>query len=85
LAEQLTLERDVVLMDAFAGQLTNMPLLDTAQIDPKRLCQVLIQDMYALLFQTKAGIPYGFAANVETGFLRFTYPDVPEEMLTSVG
>ena len=85
LAEQLTQERDIVLMDAFAGQLNNMPLLDTAQVDPKRLCQVLIQVMYALLYKTNAGIPYGFQANVETGFLRFTYPDVPEDVVGQKG
>ena len=85
LAEQLTQERDIVLMEAFAGQLNNMPLLDSAQIDPKRLCQVLIQDMYTLLYETKAGIVLGFRANVETGFLRFTYPDVPEDVVGQKG
>ena len=79
LAEQLRQERDQVLMEAFGGQLHNIPLLDEDQTDPKRLCQCLIQDMYSLLFETTGGVPYAFKANVETGFLCFTYPDMPED------
>lgn len=86
LAEQLEQERDVVLMDAFAGQLNNMPLLDEDKIDPKRLCQVIIQDMYSLLYETNAGgVPFAFRANVQTGFLRFMFPDVPEDVAGSMG
>lgn len=79
LAEQLTKERDEVLQEAFAGQLSGLELLDEDQIDPRRLCQSLIQDMYALLYETDGGVPFGFRANVQTGFLGFTYPDVPED------
>lgn len=86
-AEQLTDERDFVLMEAFAGQLNRMPLLDDSQVDPKRLCQVLIQDMYTLLYETAApgSPPFGFRANVETGFLRFTFPDQPEDEAGPMG
>ena len=86
LAEQLEQERDEVLLESFAGQLSNLPLLDQDQIDPKRLCQVIIQDMYTLLYETSAGgVPYGIRANVETGFLQFVYPDVPEDGVGSLG
>jgi len=80
LAEQLRQERDFILMDAFAGQLNGLGLLDEVKQDPRRLCQCIIQDMYALLYETDAtGVPYGFRANVETGFLRFVYPDEPAD------
>lgn len=86
LVEQLQQERDHVLMEAFAGQLNGMPLLDEDQIDPKRLCQVVIQDMYALLYEIDAaGIPYGFRARTDTGFLRFMFPDVPEDETGTLG
>lgn len=80
LAEQLRQERDCTLMDAFAGQLHGLGLLDEVKQDPRRLCQCIIQDMYSLLFETDGTpVPYGFRANVDTGYLRFVYPDVPED------
>lgn len=85
LAEQLTKERDEVLQEAFAGQLSGLEALDEDQIDPKRLCQCLIQDMYALLYETDGGVPFGFRANVQTGFLGFTFPDVPEDEAGPMG
>ena len=86
LHEQLCTERDMVLMEAFAGQLNGMPMLDDTKFDPKRLCQVIIADMYALLYETDAsGTPFGLRANVKTGFLQFTYPDVPEDEAGPMG
>ena len=85
LAEQLTKERDEVLQEAFAGQLSGLEALDEDQIDPQRLCQCLIQDMYALLYETDGGVPFGFRANVQTGFLGFTFPDVPEDEAGPMG
>ena len=85
LAEQLTKERDEVLQEAFAGQLSGLPPLDEDQQDPRRLCQCLIQDMYALLYETNGDVPFGFRANAETGFLGFTFPDVPEDEAGTLG
>lgn len=86
LAEQLTQERDFVLMEAFAGQLSGLPVLNEERYDPKRLCQCLIQDMYALLYETNAsGVPFAFRANKEIGYARFTYPDVPEDVAGEMG
>jgi len=86
LAEQLTDERDNVLMAAWGGQLNSLPTLDESQFDPRRLCQVVIQDMYTMLYMTKdKGPPYAFRANVETGYLRFTFPDMPEDEAAALG
>lgn len=85
LAEQLQEERDFTLMEAFGGQLNGLPPLDDTLFDPRRLCQVLIADMYALIYETKGGIPIGFRANAQTGFLMFTFPDVPEDEAGPMG
>ena len=86
LAEQLQQERDMTLMEAFGGQLNGLPFADEARFDPKRLAQNIIADMYALLFEgDKVGVPTGFRANVETAFLRFTFPDVPEDEAGPMG
>jgi hypothetical protein len=82
LAEQLTQERDHVLMEAFAGTLNGLPesFRDDAQYDSRRLMQVIIQDFYGVLYETTpGGVTYGFRANVAAGGLLFMFPDVPED------
>ncbi len=78
--EQLRVERDEVLMEAFGGQLIDLPGLDDETFDPKRLCQVIIADMYSVLFDVDdSGIPTGFKPNPGLGLLFFAYKDVPAD------
>lgn len=72
--EQLKMERDDVLLGAFAGQLSNFPELDPDTVDPKRLVQVVMADMYDLLFD-RSGSKSSFKANPELGFLYFALED----------
>lgn len=83
LAEQLTQERDHVLMEAFAGTLNRLPseYRDDDQYDSRRLMQVILQDFYSVLYETSpSGITYGFRANVSSGLLSFMFADVPEDV-----
>ena len=80
LHEQLKTERDMVLMEAFGGQLNDMPSIDDEKFDPQRLCQVLIQQMYSLMFATGAsGIPTTTKASPTLGLLYFVFEDKPED------
>ena len=79
--EQLRMERDFTLMEAFAGQLDGLPVRDDLMVDPQRLCQNVIADMYALLYDVdESGLPTGFKPNPGLGLLYFAIPDVPEDM-----
>ena len=84
--EQLRMERDFVLMEAFGGQLIDMPELDEEKFDPQRLCQQLIADMYMLLYDVgESGIPTGFTPNPGLGLLYFAFKDVPEDLAGPMG
>lgn len=86
LHEQLRQERDQVLMEAFAGQLDGLEILDEEQYDPRRLVQSIIADMYALIYETdESGVPRGTKASADLGFLYFAFPNVPEENLGPMG
>lgn len=78
--EQLKEERDMVLVEAFGGTLSGIPTLDEALHDPRRLCQSIIADMYALLYETdESGVPRSFSPNSEVGYLYFVVSDKPED------
>lgn len=81
LHEQLTHERDYVLVQAFGGSLDGVAQADRdSQFDPGMMVQGLIADMYALIFETgERGFPVGFTPNPQIGFLQFTFPDKPSE------
>lgn len=84
--EQLRMERDFMLLEAFAGQLTDFPEMDEDKFDPTRLCQNVIADMYTLLFDVSdSGIPTGFKANPEIGHAVFAFEDVPEDSAGPMG
>ena len=86
LHEQLKTERDMVLMEAFGGQLNEMPPLDIEKFDPQRLCQVLIQQMYALIFDSgESGIPMATKANPAMGLLYFVFENKPEDSAGPMG
>jgi len=84
--EQLRMERDFTLMEAFAGQLADIPGLDEFMVDPQRLCQNVIADMYALIYEVdESGLPVGFKPSPSIGHLFFAIPDVPEDMAGPMG
>ena len=84
--EQLRMERDFTLMEAFAGQLSDIPGLDEFMVDPQRLCQNVIADMYALLYDVdESGLPTGFKPSPGLGHLFFALHDVPEDMAGPMG
>lgn len=86
LYEQLLLEREETLMEAFGGQLNDMPHLDDAKFDPRRLVQVLIADMYGLLFDVdESNIPNGAKMHPEAGHLYFVLKDVPGDGFGGTG
>ena len=86
LYEQLKQERDMVLMEAFGGKLIDMPHFDQEKFDPKRLCQVLIADMYSLLYDTvPGGVPVGTKSSPTLGLLYFAFDDVPEDEAGPMG
>jgi len=77
--EQLRLEREETLMEAFGGLLVEMPDLDDAKFDPRRLAQVLVADLYALLYETEGGFPTGTKPSPTLGLVYFAVEDVPED------
>ena len=87
LYEQLEKERDVVLQQAFGGALTGLQDFDRDRFDPDQRVQILIQDMYELLFETDAGGKVtSYVANEDkVPFLKFTFPDVPSENRDPMG
>jgi hypothetical protein len=84
--EQLKTERDEVLMEAFAGQLDGVPILNEATFDPRRLMQVLVADMTKLLFDVdESGVPQGAKPHPELGHLYFALKDVPGDGVGLMG
>lgn len=83
LHEQLRSERDDHLLEAFAGQLDSLDVLDEEKYDPQRLCQVLISDLYALLYESST--TPSAARKPETGFLYFVVSDLPEDDMGPMG
>lgn len=80
LHEQLSHERDYVLVQAFGGTLDGLAPLDENQFDKGLMVQSLIADMYALVFETgEGGFPVGFTPTPNIGFLQFTFEDKTSE------
>ena len=85
-AEQLLQEREQVLMEAVGGQLIGLPVLDREQFDSRRLMQVLIAEMYGLLYDTgESGVPQGFKASPTLGFMYFALEDEPGDGVGLMG
>jgi len=84
--EQLRIERDFVLLDAFGGQLIGLPERDDDSFDSQRLCQQVIADLYTLMFDVDtAGIPVGAKENPGLGLLYFAFANKPEDNAGSMG
>jgi len=81
LREQLTQERDDVLVQAFGGALDGVGPLDPTRFDESLMVQNVIQDMYRLLYDTDdAGRVTSFSAlDSQIDFLKFTFEDVASE------
>lgn len=87
LYEQLTRERDEVLVQAFGGALIGAGF---GTFDPNRFSgnlrvQVLVQDFYNLLYETEDGVVTAYRANDKVGFLSFTFEDKPSELRFPLG
>ena len=82
LREQLTKERDEVLMQAFGGALTGVATFDETRFTPSLRVQCLVQDMYETLYQTdEDGLLTGFTPRKDLAFLRFTFEDTANEIV----
>lgn len=81
LREQLTIERDKVLVQAFGGALDSLLAFDQDRMVPGQRVQVLVQDYYGKLFKTLPdGTVQSWEANDDTvPFLGFTFEDVVSE------
>jgi len=87
LREQLEKERDEVLVQAFGGALSGVSEFDSNRFSPDLRMQVLIQDMYEMLYETdNDGEVIAFRANQgKVPFLEFTFPDVSSENRDPMG
>ena len=88
LREQLMKERDEVLIQAFGG--TGIPgvgPLDESQFPGELRVQSMVQDMYGLLYETKAdGTVQAFRGDPKKiGLLQFTFDDVSSELRFPLG
>jgi hypothetical protein len=80
LREQLTKERDEVLVQAFGGALEGIPPFEPSRFNSSFRVQNIVQEMSSLIFATSANGPT-FAPSdlVKDGNLRFTFPDTASE------
>lgn len=89
LAEQLTKERDEVLVQAFGGALVGAGLgsFDENRFPRNLQVQVLVQDFYDLLYETNesGGKEQSYKASNEVGFLPFTFDTKPSELRDPLG
>ena len=87
LREQLEVERDEVLQQAFGGVLSGLYEFDSERFDPKLRVQVLVQEMYEKLYVLNdARQVVSFEANEDiVPFLTFTFPEVPSEKRDPMG
>jgi len=86
LREQLTQERDDVLVQAFGGAMEDVGTFDEDRFSKDLRVQSLIQDMYVLLYETDAsGSVRAFRANNDVSFLKFTFDDKPSEWRMPLG
>jgi hypothetical protein len=82
LSEQLTKERDEILVQALGGGSTDtVDKLDPERFNPGLQIQVLIQDMNKILFDVdeKGAVPSYGQPNENLNYLGFTFEDVPSE------
>jgi len=85
LREQLTKERDEVLVQAFGGVLAGVGPLDVARFDPTLRVQNLVQDMYSILYPMDGDTVQSFSPGETNAFLVFTFPDLPSEVRDPLG
>ena len=86
LREQLIRERDEVLVQAFGGAMTGLGAYDENRFSGDMRVQVLVQDIYSLLYETKDdGTVKAFRANKQVGFLPFAFEDKPSELRFPLG
>lgn len=85
LREQLMKERDEVLMQAFGGVSTALPIFDEDRFDPNLRVQVAVSDMYSLLYEMEGETVRSFSPNNSVGFMDFTFPDAVSEIRDSLG
>jgi hypothetical protein len=85
LREQLTQERDEVLMQAFGGALDAVGPSDGLQFNPAMGMQALVQEMYDLVFDSDADGNAIYRANDQVPLLRFALLDVPSEVRDPLG
>jgi len=86
LREQLTTERDEMLVQAFGGVLSGVDDDDSERFANGLRVQNLVQDLYERLFETDAtGSVTAYRANVKVPFLNFALKDVPSENRDPLG
>ena len=86
LREQLSRERDEVLVQAFGGVLEGVGEFDEDRFSNDLRVQNLVQDMYEMLFRTQEdGTVQGFIGQKNVPYLQFTFDDLPSENRDPLG
>lgn len=86
LREQLLIERDEVIMQAFSGTLNGLPSFDPELFNKSLLVQSIIDDMQKLIFETDiSGEILGYRASPVTGVLYFALKDTISEHRDPLG
>jgi hypothetical protein len=85
LREQLVLERDEILVQAFGGVLAGVGPFDENRFDPALRVQNLIEDISKIIYESG---PDGIAVaprHRPDAYLPFTFPDLPSDLASSLG
>jgi hypothetical protein len=85
LREQLTIEKEETLYQAFSGSLTGFPDFNPDLYNRGQLVQSLIHDMNELIFETGEDGVRAYSAPVQSGLLYFVFPDMPSEIRDPLG
>lgn len=78
LREQLLVERDEVLVQAFGGTLPGLEGFDESRFSRGLRVQSLVKDIQDLIFEQDAA-QKSFKPSSQVGFLEFTFPDAVSE------
>lgn len=85
LAEQLTQERDEVLVQAFGGVLDGLGTFDEARFDPALRVQSLVNDISQTIYEINPDTTIVADRHRPDAYLPFTFPDLPSDSAAPLG